>query len=286
MTKHILITGASGLIGQQLVSLWHQHRVTIISRDPKKGIGWQQLSDVDFDSITHVVHLAGANIAQQRWSKSFKQTIYNSRSDTLTQLSLYLHSAKQLQQVIMCSGSSVYGLFDSDHADWTESKALAQDDRFFCQMARRLEEHAMSLDLPNLTCLRLGVVLSPLGGALPQLVIPYRLKLGIQLNKGTVPLSWIALEDAVRAIDYILEHSLSGPINCVAPDHTHYQDLYQALKTQYRPLLSFRVPQWCSAPLGEMAQATIHTGQHSHPTRLLDAGFSFKYPKMNQAPLR
>ena len=96
----------------------------------KKGIGWQQLSDVDFDSITHVVHLAGANIAQQRWSKSFKQTIYNKRSDTLTQLSLYLHSAKQLQQVIMCSGSSVYGLFDSDHADWTESKALAQDDRF------------------------------------------------------------------------------------------------------------------------------------------------------------
>ncbi|MGC6403784.1 MAG: DUF1731 domain-containing protein [Candidatus Comchoanobacterales bacterium] len=281
MTQHILLTGGTGLLGKQLIQDNSTARITNISRQKSMGITWDQLENLDLSTITHVVHLAGENIARQRWSTSFKEKLYTSRADTLNQLSLVLKKAPKLEQVIIASGSSVYGLYKSDHSTWTESKTLANDNHFFCQLARRLEENATSLALPNITFLRLGVVLSPFGGALPKLALPFRFKIGLKLNKKSIPLSWIALSDTSAAIRYIIDHKLYGPINCVAPQHTHFGDLYSVLKTHYRPLFSLKLPKIFSWPLGEMAQSTIHLGQHSYPERLLEAGFKFQYPVLS-----
>ena len=132
--------------------------------------------------------------------------------------------------------------------------------------------------------LRLGVSLSAKGGMLPRVVLPFRFFAGGALGSGKQWVPWIHIEDTVRAMEFVIAHEeLSGPVNVSAPNPVQFSDLARSIgKTLGRPSV-FRAPSWAiRAGMGEMADVVLH-GQRALPTRLAEAGFEFRYPRLGVA---
>lgn len=288
------ITGSSGLVGTALrpVLTTGGHRVLRIVRGPSGGdrtrIAWDpQAGTIDAQALEGtdaLVHLAGENIAAGRWTAARKQRILDSRVEGTRTLCTALAMLAQPPRVLVsASAIGFYGHRGGELLDETSGPGRG----FLADVARQWEaatEPAARRGI-RVVLLRFGMILSPHGGALGRLLRPFRLGLGGRLGDGRQYSSWICVDDAVAAIYHaLLTDALEGPLNVVAPHPVANAELARTLaRLLHRPA-------WLPVPafvlrlaFGDMADEVLLAGARAVPRRLVESGYTFRYPELHTA---
>lgn len=294
----IMITGASGLIGQTLVqTLSQQHELVLIGRNiPKLSKlfpemtfkTWDDLKD-DKSEIDLIIHLAGENIGQKFWSTSFKQRIIDSRVKTTEILMDWINRQKKTPRIFAANAVGYYGNFphslgyafdETKKIDEEHATSFLQKVSFEWQNAWKNKK----LNL-NICWLRFGVVLKKQSGFLKLLWPSYYLGCGAVLGKGQQILSWIHWQDLAAAICWLIDHeTIQGPVNLVSPYPISQQEFAQSFaKVLHRPLLLRLSSKWVKLLFGEMGDELLLSGQEVYPRQLLESGFEFEFPHLENA---
>jgi uncharacterized protein (TIGR01777 family) len=290
----ILVTGATGLVGSALLASLRAkgHEVFSLVRsrplsgaaeifwDPSKGI----LDAVELEGFDAVVHLAGESIAEGRWTDEKKRRIRESRIKGTRLLSETLAKLNQKPEVLV--SASAVGFYGS-RGDEVLNEQSASGADFLAEVCREWElaTQPAAQSGVRVVNLRFGVILSGRGGALKKMLFPFRMGVGGKLGSGQQYMSWIALDDAVGAIERAIEDkSLRGPVNAVAPEAVTNKQFTKALgRALSRPTI-FPVPAFAARLVfGEMADATLLSSQRVEPERLKASGYVFKYPELEGA---
>lgn len=292
-SSFVAITGASGLIGRALQARLRLNgkRVRCLTRSASGGrpddIVWDpmrgKLDPRELEGAEAVVHLAGEPIAQ-RWTGARREAIRESRVRG-TELLARAIVALDVKPTVLLSGSAVgyYG----DRGDEAVDEESAPGTDFLAGVAREWEgaTGAAKDAGVRVVLLRSGVVLSPHGGMLERLLPPFRLGVGGPIGTGRQWISWIALDDYLRATEHAVSTTgLHGPVNFVSPNPVTNAEFAATLgRVLGRPAL-VPVPSFALELLyGEMARATILAGQRVAPRALLRNGFRFAHPTLEEA---
>lgn len=282
----IAVTGSSGLVASSLIPFLTAGGHTV--RPVKRSGG--RLDALAIDGADAVIHLAGAGVADERWTDARKQELVDSRVAYTKQLIEAIASAKHRPSVLV-SGSAV-GVYGS-RGDEVLSEASAVGERaatgpgFLAGLCIDWEAEAMaakSLGL-RVAVVRIGVVLTAAGGALAKLLPPFRAGAGGPTGPGTQYMAWISSEDLIGVLHQaLMNDELSGVINATAPNPVTSKEFASVLgrvlsRPAIAPLPSFAL----KAMFGEMAEGTILAGQRVSPTVLTKAGFQFMHPTLEQA---
>ncbi|MCL1147655.1 TIGR01777 family oxidoreductase [Shewanella marinintestina] len=294
---NILITGASGFIGTQLVNaLKEKHQLTILSRsveaaEKRLGASHQYLASID--KLTHlndfdsVINLAGEPIAGKRWSEQQKQAICQSRWDLTSKLSsLIEQSDTPPHTFISASAIGYYG--DQKLQPIDESFEVSQQTQaeFTHQVCRRWEDEALKAqsEQTRVCIVRIGLVLGRHGGALAKMLPAFKLGLGGPIGNGQQGMSWIHQADLIALISHLTHHAdCEGVYNGTAPNPVSNKTFTQALgKAVNRPACIPAPTFALKLALGEMSSLLIE-GQYVTPRRALAAGFVYQYPELAPA---
>lgn len=286
----VLVSGASGLIGSALVKEAEQagHEITLLARrSPRQGeraVWWdpaeRSVERQQLEGFDAVVHLAGENL-MGRWTAEKKARIRNSRVQATRFLADSLGALEKPPKVFLCASAvGYYG----DRGDQILDEAQGAGNGFLAGVARDWEAATAPLAqlAVRVVTMRFGVVLSTKGGALEKMLTPFKMGLGGPLGNGRQYVSWISLEDAVRAILFILtDPNLSGPVNVCAPTPVTNHDFAKTLgKILGRPT-SMPVPAFAvRLAAGEMADEMLFASARMVPRKLLDEGFTFRDPDL------
>jgi len=291
---HIVVSGAGGLIGSALVRrlTTQGHRVTrLVRRPPGPGeIPWdpvaRSLDPAALEGADAVVHLSGENVGA-RWTTARKARIRSSRVASTRLLSETLAGLLRPPQVLIsASAVGIYG--DRGDEVLTEESPPGDPNRdFLVSVTREWEKAAEPARVEGIRVVhpRFGVVLSPAGGALRKMLLPFRLGLGARLGSGKQWMSWISIDDVVQALHQALvDDGLQGAVNATAPEPLTNRDFTRTLaRVLSRPAL-FAVPESAlRLALGEMAGGTILSSARVVPARLLQAGYHFGHPDLESA---
>jgi uncharacterized protein len=292
----VVIAGATGLIGRNLTSdlLGGGTSVVVLTRNAGGAHTMKHplLREVEWDGrhqgdwVSHmngadaVVNLSGQSIGTKRWTATRKQELLRSRIDSTEALVDAMRTANSKPRVLInASAVGYYG--NVDEGVVTEDRPPGTD--FLAQLCSEWEKAALkAADLGVRVVLpRSGVVLDKDAGALQRMLLPFRLFVGGPLGSGNQWFPWVHREDEIRAIIFALRtESLSGPVNIVAPEQTTMRTFAETLGTALHRPSMFRVPSSAlKALLGEMA-GIILTGQKAVPSRLIRAGFKFRFPTL------
>jgi uncharacterized protein len=289
----VAITGASGLIGRALLARLRLNgtRVRRLVRRPDPDspddIVWDPMRGTleprQLEGAETVIHLAGEPIAQ-RWTGSRREAIRESRVRGTELIARAIASLDRKPGVLL-SGSAVG--FYGDRGDEAVDEGSAPGTDFLAGVAREWElaTSAASDAGVRVVLLRTGIVINPHGGALERLLPPFRLGVGGPIGTGRQWMSWIALEDHLRAMEHaIATTGIHGPVNLVAPNPVTNAEFAATLgRVLGRPAL-VPVPSFALELLyGEMARATILAGQRVLPRKLLANGFHFTHPTLEEA---
>lgn len=286
----VAITGASGFVGQALsVALKEAgHTPVAVRRDSSGELRWSIKDGFDppeaLSGYDAVVHLAGENIAGGRWNDTRKEAIRASRVDGTRRVADALRIADPRPSVfISMSAVGYYGARGSLELDENSESGegfLAD----VCEAWEAEAKAAESLEDLRVVRLRLGTVLGD-GGALAKMLPAFKMGVGGRLGEGDQYMSWIHLDDVVRAIVHVLTHDdCRGPINLTAPEPATNAAFTAALgKTLRRPTF-LPVPKFAlRIAFGEMAEHLLLTGQRVVPKRLVETGFEFQHPDLGAA---
>lgn len=291
---HLVVSGAGGLIGSELLPRLARagHRVTKLTRGPAGPgtITWDPVNGLletgQLAGVDGVIHLAGENVGA-RWTPARKARIRASRVQGTRLLSQALAALGTPPRVfISASAVGIYG--DRGSELLTETSPPGNPERNFltavCLQWEAAAEPARAAGI-RVVHPRLGVVLSPHGGALGKLLLPSRLGLGGVLGDGTQWMSWISIADAVSAIQHALtEARLEGPVNLTSPEPVTNRDFTRTLGRVLGRPTPFPVPAGAlRLILGEMAQSTLLASARVHPERLLQEGYGFQHPSLDGA---
>ena len=291
---HVLVTGASGLIGSALVPLLtaEGHRVTrLVRTTPAPGeaaIPWDpmagRLEAARLEGIDAVVHLAGENIATGRWTPAKKARIRDSRVRGTRLLCETLAQLQHPPQVLVsASAIGYYG----NRGDTVLHEDSPPGEDFLAQVCRDWEAATAPAAQRGVRVvrLRIGVVLSATGGALAKMLLPFRLGLGGVVGSGRQYISWIAIDDIVGVILYCLgNEAMEGPVNAVAPQAVTNAEFTRTLGRVLRRPTLFPLPAFVARLLfGEMAEALLLASTRVQPARLQTAGYRFLYPELEGA---
>ena len=285
---NVFVTGGTGLIGRALVKgmLSDGYEVTVLTRQSLGSYGRlqyvQSLSDIP-EGLDAVVNLAGAGLADKRWSDGYKREILDSRI-TLTRDLVDQLSVKGMPKVFV-SGSAIGFYGAHEHASFTESDNAGEG--FSANLCADWEAEARRAEseVTRLVLLRTGVVLDTAGGAFPQMTQSFNFGVSSWMGQGSHWLSWIHIEDMVAAIRFCLEDdNIHGPVNMTAPEPVTHRAFADAVAQRKLTLLKLGMP----APvmrlmLGEMADELLLTGQKVLPTVLIEQGFQHSYPDIATA---
>lgn len=293
--KNILITGASGLIGKRLTELLLQrgHNVSHLGRSEKKGaipsyiwnVEKKQIDINALKGIDTIIHLAGAGVADKRWTEKRKQEILESRTQSTELLHATLkHTANEVKHFISASAIGYYGfnlkgeLFDEQSTPGTD---------YLASVTRQWEESIDKLnELPlRLAKLRIGIVLSDKGGALAPMVVPVKFFVGSPLASGKQMLSWIHIDDLCKMFVHLVENeSLQGAYNGTGPYAVSNEDFTKAIGKQLnRPVFLPKVPAFLlKLILGEMANLIIF-GSDVSSKKIQSTGFRFQFNTLEES---
>ena len=296
----VIVTGATGFIGQALTQLLAGQGMEVIAltRSEAKGrtlfgddvrtVAWDGRTANGWgkwaDGCHGIVNLAGESIASRRWSPQRKEALVDSR---LCAGGAVVQAVKEASTkpkvVIQASGIGYYG----DRGDEILDEKSTVGRGFLADLAAKWEPSTAAVTERGVrhVILRTSVVLGAKGGALPQMVRPYRMFAGGPLGKGTQWVSWIHLEDQINAIRFLLENeNLRGPFNLTAPNPIRQRDFGKAIgRVIGRPSLLPTPAFALRLMLGEMGQELLLSGQRAMPNALLDAGYTFHHPKPEPA---
>ena len=288
----IVVTGASGFIGQALVLLLRQenHQVLRLVRRPpteKDEVYWDPASaqwDADqLDGIDGAVHLAGENLASGRWNRQRMARIRESRTEPTFFLSRSLAALPHLPKVLI--SASAVGYYGHRGAEsLTEASAPGQG--FLAELCQVWEDSTAPARVAGIRVVaaRFGIVLGP-GGALAKMLLPFKLGLGGRIGPGNQFMSWVSREDAVRAILHLLrDDSLEGPVNVVAPGAVTNREFTKALGAALsRPTILPLPAALARLAFGPMADEMLLSSTRVQPVRLQEAGFEFRHPDIETA---
>jgi hypothetical protein len=299
----IIIAGGSGLIGSALAQdlAKDKHEVIILSRNPArlspvtsevKFITWdgktQQGWGKVVEGVNAIINLAGANIAGEgflpaRWTRARKENIRLSRLNAGKAITEAISSAREKPGVLVqASGIGYYGPRGDEVID--ESATPGRD--FMAQLSQEWEQSTAQVEGQGVrrVIIRTGVVLSKEGGALSRLLLPYKLFMGGPLGNGRQVLSWIHIDDEVKAIRFLIDTQDShGAYNLTAPHPVTNAELGKQIAKFLRRPYFLPVPGFAMRwAFGEVSTVVLD-GQRVHPNRLLNSGFEFRYPTSDKA---
>jgi uncharacterized protein (TIGR01777 family) len=291
---NILVSGASGFVGSYLIPFLarHAHQVTRLVRSrPKTGaqeIFWDpkggKLDTTLLEGFDAVVHLAGENIAAERWTEQRKQHILESRVAGTRLLARALTDLKRPPEVMV--STSAIGIYGNRSNEILHEES-GPGTGFLADVCRQWEQSAEAVKGKGirLVTLRMGMVLSAAGGALPRMLTPFRMGAGGRVGDGTQFMSWIALEDLLEIILFACtEPSLRGAVNAVAPEPVTNLVFTQTLGRVLRRPSVMPVPAFAIRLIfGEMGQQLLLSSTRVEPARLRAAGFRFRYPLLEPA---
>jgi len=281
----ILITGGGGLLGGALVRFLRQkeHVVACVQRrHPKDKMYWDPLcpikDDVSYDGWDVVVHLAGENLAQGRWSHKKKEKIYQSRVQGTRYLVSLLDQQPNPPKVFICA--SAVGYYGSSEEPVSEKAPVGNG--FLSVVCRDWEEAAYTWKKarPRIAIMRLGSILSLDGGLLRKILPLFRLGLGGKMGTGQQKLSWISLEDAVRALYHILvKDTMLGPVNVVSPHVVTQEEFARSLAAHLRKPCIAHFPAFL-LQMSEKMRALVLSSIAVRPQKLQESGFVFRHPTL------
>lgn len=285
--QRIAITGASGLIGTALVGYLKSEGHTVqrfvrrpvvasdeIQWDPKTGyVDIEALRGVDA-----IIHLAGVGVGDKRWSKKYKAEILNSRLLGTTAIA---NAVNEVKPQVFISASAIGWYGESGNRPVVETDRVGDD--FLAAVCREWEAAADLATGTRVVKIRTGLVLDPTGGALGRMLPLFRLGLGGKLGNGKQWWSWVTLHDVIRAVVFLLESKISGPVNLTSPNPVTNQEFTSALaQAMHRPAL-FPAPAIAlKVALGGFSSEILGS-KKVVPHTLNEAGFIWDYPYITSA---
>ena len=286
---HILLTGGTGLIGTALCGALSAQgsQLTVLSRSARRSVqGRTFITHLEqcASPVDAVINLAGAGLADRRWTAAYKRTIVRSRIDLTQQLVSWIESqTTRPKTLISASAIGYYGASPDDA--FTEQGTPGTG--FAADLCQRWEQEALRAEAlaVDVAVLRLGVVLANEGGALGKMTQSFRFGVESWLGAGEQWLSWIHIDDVVRAIQFVLAADPRATIyNAVAPEPVTHRGFAHEVGRHSRSLLKLGVPPLAARLLaGEMAEELLLSGQKVLPQALIEQGFDFAYPTLTAA---
>ena len=286
---HILLTGGTGLIGTALCGALSAQgsQLTVLSRSARRSAqGRTFITHLEqcASPVDAVINLAGAGLADRRWTAAYKRTIVRSRIDLTQQLVRWIESqTKRPKTLISASAIGYYGASPDDA--FTEQGTPGTG--FAADLCQRWEQEALRAEAlaVDVAVLRLGVVLANEGGALGKMTQSFRFGVESWLGAGEQWLSWIHIDDVVRAIQFVLAADpRATTYNAVAPEPVTHRGFAHEVGRHSRSLLKLGVPPLAARLLaGEMAEELLLSGQKVLPQALIEQGFDFAYPTLTAA---
>ena len=288
----IVVSGASGLIGTQLVAKLSSsgHEVVrLVRRSPKSGeIQWNPksgtLDAAALEGVDAVIHLSGAGIGDKRWTDGYRKEILDSRTATTALLATTMASLSRKPSVFL-SGSAI-GIYGARN-DEQLTEVSTHGTGFLAEVCEQWEAAAKpAVDAGIRTVyLRTGIVLSPKGGALKKLLPLFKLGVGGKFGNGKQWQSWISIDDEIGAIEHLLTANVSGAVNLTAPNPVTNAEFTKVLASVLKRPAIVPVPTFAPKILlgGELADALLFTGQRVIPAALNASGYMFKHTTIESA---
>ena len=289
--QSVAITGVTGMVGTELSRLLNENgnKVLGISRQkspsndnviqwsPKEGLA----DPSQLESVDTIVHLAGENIAGGRWNAALKKRLRDSRVEGTRSLVRSIAAVSNRPSTLICASAiGYYG----DRGSELLSEDAGPGSGFLPDLCRDWEHEAnqaaeLGLRVVNV---RIGIVLSPKGGALAKMLLPFKLGLGGDVGPGDQYWSWIGLHDLTRVIDFCIRNeSIHGPVNAVAPSAPTNHEFTKAVgRVLHRPTILPMPAFAAKLALGEMADALLLASARVVPQKLTEAGFQFDHPTL------
>jgi uncharacterized protein len=290
----VVVTGSNGFIGSALVRrLADRGDETLrLVRGPASGrdeVRWDpeggRLDPETVEGVDAVVHLAALNLGARRWNEAHKNRVLDSRMKGTRLLSKTLASLERPPRLLVsASAVGVYG----DRGDEPLTEESKAGKGFLAEVVKIWEaETSTARDAGiRVATIRSGLVLSPSGGILRRMLLPFRLGLGGRIGTGNQWWPWISLEDEIGAIFHVMDHDeLEGPVNLTAPDGVTNAEFTKALGAALHRPAVFPVPATAlKIALGrEMAEELLLSGQHVLPKKLEHASYPFRDPELEPA---
>jgi uncharacterized protein (TIGR01777 family) len=285
--QRVAITGASGLIGSALVGHLKAEGYTIQKLVRRKPIAtdevqWDPIAGVvdlaALEGVDAIIHLAGAGVGDKRWSRKYKAEILNSRLLGTTTIAT---AVSQLQPTVFISGSAIGWYGDTGNRSMNESDRSGDD--FLASVCLQWEAAADTAEKVRTVKIRTGLVLDPTGGALGRMMPLFKIGLGGKLGSGKQWWSWITLHDQVKAISYLLEKDIEGPVNLTAPNPVTNSEFTAALARALKRPALFPAPAIAlKLALGGFSSEILGS-KKILPEVLTSAGFTFDFPHLGAA---
>jgi len=285
----IAIAGASGLLGRATSDHLRAsgHQVLALVRRPAQGLderSWDpdagEISGAGLSDVDAVINLCGTGIADERWSEQRKAELRSSRLDSTTTIVSALEPRGRCQRLLNGSAIGIYG----DTGETVIDENSSRGGGFLAQLVADWENEAHAAPVP--TCaMRTGQVLTAHGGFIGRQRLPFQLGLGGRIGSGRQFLSWIHVGDYVRAVAFLLTSKLTGPVNLTSPNPvTNNQFTEVFAQSLNRPaLIPMPLPALRLLFGSEMVDEALLSGTRVLPRRLLDEGFSFDHPRLDEA---
>lgn len=289
----VLITGANGLVAKHLAQkLRNEFEIRLLTRkkSAENEFEWnvtqKKIDDRAFENVKHIIHLAGAGIADKRWSAQRKKEIISSRVDSAK---LLLEATKrnqiQLKTYISASGVGAYGQVTTDEI-FTEKSPFGND--FLAEVVNLWEQSADEFQKESLAQrvvkLRFGMVLSE-KGALEKMKLPIQLYVGSNLGSGKQIVPWIHIDDLVNMIEFSIKNNqVNGVYNAVSPTFSTHDDLMRTLaKTMKKPFFMPNVPSFMMKLIMGESAVLVLEGSRVSADKIQQAGFEFQYEDLEKA---
>lgn len=296
MKQNVLITGGSGLIGQHLIKnlLDQGYRISVLSRSPsndprytsyKWDINKKIIDSMAVQKADHIIHLAGANIADKRWTAVRKNELFDSRIRSTSLLIEELkRQNKKLESFISASAIGYYGAVTSNQI-FKEIDPPASD--FIGNLCAQWEDVVSQISLLGIRTVkfRTGIVLTNKGGALSKIKWPIKYGIGSALGSGKQWVPWVHIEDLCRLyIRAITEVEMIGTYNAVAPSHiTNNEMNLQISSILKKPYFMPKIPKFIlKILLGELSTVLLY-GSRVSSEKIMKEGFLFNHPKLEGA---
>lgn len=293
----VLITGATGLVGQEIVRHCHEKDIKVnylttsksklVQDENYKGFYWnpreKEIDTECFSGVDAIIHLAGATISK-RWTSSYKKQILSSRTESAALLIDALkginHNVKQIVS------ASAIGIYPDSLTNYYDQSHNEVSDSFLGQVVSVWEQAVNEFSKLNITVskIRIGLVLSNKGGALVEIVKPIKFGLGAAFGSGKQWQSWIHIHDLANMFLYVLEHKLAGIYNGVAANPVSNTELTKtAANVLEKPLFMPNIPKFfMKLVLGEM-HILLFESQRVCSKKIVQKGFVFKYNYLEPA---
>lgn len=294
MKEVVLITGANGLIAKELArKIGNEYDIRFLTRKKRQANEYEwdlkkkTIDESALENVSHIIHLAGANISEKRWTAERKKELITSRVDSAALLRNTLRKKEiKLKSFISASGINFYGTLTTEKI-YSENDPPGHD--FLSEVVvlwERAADHFKEQNLAErVVKLRTAVVLSEKEGALKKMLPPIQYGIGSALGNGKQYMPWIHIEDICSIYEFALKKTnLHGAYNAVSPQHATNSDLTKKIaKVLKKPLFMPNVPAFALKMLfGELASAILE-GSRASSQKIQEAGFQFRHPDLYES---